>query len=210
MQALYELLGTSSLGSGEDGWADHATTARIDSTTPALVDLCQHKGNPHTLGALVWRATTFEFSAEQGLAAVTWRMSIEQKEAEMYAKITANASAEQYTEGEAEFFEHIAWLFTLATKYAADSAKYTSRRQRDSQREAWSEVWTAFRKLLRHSTRHLNRTSLVYRIMMEDFMSTALGVGFSPAQLSALRNTCNLPKELGMSSISDLGGKTSG
>ena len=208
VQALDERLGTGGLSSGEDGGAEHATTARIERTAPALVDLRQHKGNPHTLGALVRRATTFEFSAEQGLAAVTWRMSIETKEAEIHAKITANASAEQYTEGEAEFFEHIAWLLTLATKYAADSAKY--RRQRDNQREAWSEVWTAFRKLLRHSTRHLNRSALVYRIMMEDFMSTALGVGFSPAQLRTLRNTCNLRKELGMSSIGDLGGKHSG
>eukprot|EP00961_Rhodomonas_salina_P231111 3122046-Rhodomonas_salina.1 len=34
---------------------------------------------------------------------------------------------------------------------------------------------------------------------MEDFMSTALGVGFSPAQLSTLKNACALRKELGMS-----------
>eukprot|EP00961_Rhodomonas_salina_P053608 719031-Rhodomonas_salina.1 len=94
VQALDELLGTGCLGCGEDGGAEHATTARIERTAPALVDLCQHKGNPHTLGALVRRATTFEFSAEQGLAAVTWRMSIETKEAEIHAKITASASAE--------------------------------------------------------------------------------------------------------------------
>eukprot|EP00961_Rhodomonas_salina_P212651 2872175-Rhodomonas_salina.1 len=45
---------------------------------------------------------------------------------------------------------------------------------------------------------------------MEDFMSTALGVRFSPAQLRTLSNTCNLRKELGMSSIGDLGSKNSG
>eukprot|EP00961_Rhodomonas_salina_P017385 233861-Rhodomonas_salina.1 len=142
------------------------------------------------------RATTFEFAPEQGIAAVAWRLTLEQKESELHAKVHAGASEAVYAEGEAEFFEHVSYVLNLAAKYGTDAERY--RMQRNDQREAWPEVWASFRRLLRSATRHLQNAGFVYHLQMEDLMTTTLGVGFSPTQLSTLRNSCNLSKELGM------------
>eukprot|EP00961_Rhodomonas_salina_P226194 3058075-Rhodomonas_salina.1 len=89
---------------------------------------------------LVRRAVTFDFAPEQGIAAVTWRVTQESKESEIHAKIHTGASEAAYAEGEAEFFEHVTHLLNLASKYSVDAAKY--RQQRNNQREAWTDVWT--------------------------------------------------------------------
>eukprot|EP00961_Rhodomonas_salina_P226592 3063832-Rhodomonas_salina.1 len=132
VRALEELLGSSCHGSSEEPVADNAALLQITCTHPALVQLHNHNNNQHTLGMLVRRAITFDFAPEQGIAAVTWRMTQEAKETEIHAKIHTGVAEAAYAEGEAEFYEHVTHVLNLASKYSTDAARY--QQQRNNQR----------------------------------------------------------------------------
>eukprot|EP00961_Rhodomonas_salina_P034495 464503-Rhodomonas_salina.1 len=62
VRAIEERLDDNCNCHGEDLVTDTAAVARISHTHPALVQLCNHNNNPHTLSLLICRAITFEFT----------------------------------------------------------------------------------------------------------------------------------------------------
>ena len=181
--------GAAATSSGTSGSVDSGTAAKIRKTKPALIDPREYT-DPNHLGMLVRRMIDFEIDPSAGLTAFTWSRTNREQVNQIHLLIHSSSSLENYQEGEAMFYSHVSELLNLASKFEVGAQDLHSRRTDQSLR--WNETWTDFRKKIRDSSRFWPDPSKMYRLQLEDMMTTALGVGISNSQLKSLQTTTKL------------------
>jgi hypothetical protein len=143
-----------------------------------------------------------------GLAGIAWRNSFKTKSIEIQSMVHAESSQTAYLEGESEFIALINQCLGLAIEFDKDAARYATLRTR--QLAWWFDAFNTIKQDLRQSTRFWKTNKLTFRLQMEDLMCTALGLGFSNAQLRNMKTTLKLRSDfLGGDSDDDTGGPSS-
>ena len=198
---------TDGMAAANDSTSGAAVSAKIERTHPALIDPRKHGNDVHKFGLLIKRMIELDYSSA-GLAGIAWRNSFKTKSIEIQSMVHAESSQTAYLEGESEFIALINQCLGLAIEFDKDAARYATLRTR--QLAWWFDAFNTIKQDLRQSTRFWKTNRLTFRLQMEDLMCTALGLGFSNAQLRNMKTTLKLRSDfLGGDSDDDTGGPSS-
>ena len=180
---------TDGMAAANDSSSSSALSAKIDRTHPALIDPRKHGNDAHKFGLLLKRMIEIDYSSA-GLAGIAWKHSFKAKSLEIQNLVHAESSQSSYIEGESEFIALINQCLGLAIEHDKNAASYATLRTR--QLAWWFDAFNTIKQDLRHSTRFWKTSSQTFRLQMEDLICTALGLGFSAAQLRSMKTTLKL------------------
>ena len=180
---------TDGMAAANEGTSGAAAYAKIDRTHPALIDPRKHGNDAHKFGLLIKRMIDLDYNSA-GLAGIAWKHSVKAKALEIQGLVHADASKNDYIEGESLFISLVNECISLALEHDKDAARYASHRVK--QFGWWLEAFNTLKQDIRNSTRFWKTKSTTFRFQMEDLICTALGLGFSNTQLRTMKTSLKL------------------
>ena len=192
---------TDGMAAANEGTSGAAASAKIDCTHPALIDPRKHGNDAHKFGLLIKRMIDLDYNAA-GLAGIAFKHSVKAKALEIQGLVHADASKNDYIEGESLFISLVNECISLALEHDKDTARYASHRMK--QFGWWLEAFNTLKQDIRNSTRFWKTKTSTFRFQMEDLICTALGLGFSNTQLRTMKTSLRLRSDfLGADSDDD-------